>query len=145
MKEQTLLDNKKILITGSRKGIGRNLVEHYTSLGYQVIGCSRNEADYSISNYKHYCLDVCDEKEVKKMFSLIRKTYGCLDILINNAGIASMNHALLTTLDTVNKILNTNVVGTFLFCREAAKLMQKKKIWKDHQFRNCCNPIKTRR
>ena len=95
-----------ILITGTRKGIGRYLVEHYTSLGHQVIGCSRGETDYSIDNYQHFSLDVCDEKEVKKMFSHIRKSYGRLDILINNAGIASMNHALLTAIDTVHKILN---------------------------------------
>ena len=108
-----------ILITGTRKGIGRFLVEHYTLLGHQVIGCSRNETEYSIDNYQHFCLDVCDEKDVKKMFSQIRKSYGRLDILINNAGIASMNHALLTTMDTVHKIYGTNVFGTFLFCRES--------------------------
>ena len=118
--------NKKqiTLITGTSKGIGRFLVEYYTSLGHQVIGCSRSDADYSIDNYKHFCLDVCDEKEVKKMFSQIRKNYGGLDILINNAGIASMNHILITPISTVNKILNTNVIGTFLFCREAAKIMK---------------------
>src|SRR5205809_6257528 len=45
-------------------------------------------------------------------------------LLIKNAGIASMNHSLLTPLSTVNAVLDTNVVGTFLFCREAAKLMK---------------------
>ena len=44
--------------------------------------------------------------------------------MINNAGIASMNHSLLTPLSTVHKVLDTNVVGTFLFCREAAKVMK---------------------
>jgi len=112
-----LNEKQIILITGTRKGIGRYLVEHYTSLGHQVIGCSRNETEYSIDNYQHFCLDVCDEKDVKRMFSQIRKSYGRLDILINNAGIASMNHALLTTMDTVYKIYGTNVFGTFLFCR----------------------------
>src|SRR6266487_3744305 len=42
----------------------------------------------------------------------------------NNAGIASMNHSLLTPVVTVNKIMETNFTGTFLFCREAARLMQ---------------------
>ena len=60
-----------------------------------------------------FCLDVSYEKKVKMMFSYIRKKYGSLDILINNAGIASMNHALLTNLEIVHKILNTNIVGTF--------------------------------
>ena len=131
-----------ILITGTRKGIGRFLVEHYTSLGHQVIGCSRNETEYSIDNYQHFCLDVCDEKDVKRMFSQIRKSYGRLDILINNAGIASMNHALLTTMDTVYKIYGTNVFGTFLFCREAAKLMQRNRYGRIVNFATVATPLK---
>ena len=94
-------EKRVILITGTRKGIGRYLVEYYVSLGHQVIGCSRNEVDYKYNNYQHFCLDICDESKVKKMFSNVRKSYGRLDILINNAGIASMNHALLTTLERI--------------------------------------------
>jgi Dehydrogenases with different specificities (related to short-chain alcohol dehydrogenases) len=58
------------------------------------------------------------------MFSAIKKRESRLDVLINNAGIASMNHSLLTPVATVNKIMETNFTGTFLFCREAARLMQ---------------------
>ena len=135
-------DKTTALITGTRKGIGRHLVQHYTRLGFQVIGCSRSEKDYSVDNYQHFCLDVCDEKEVKKMFSTIRKSYGGLQILINNAGTGSMNHAMLTTIDTVHKILNTNVVGTFLFCREAAKLMQRNKYGRIVNFATVATPLK---
>ena len=131
-----------ILITGTSKGIGRILVEHYTSLGHQVIGCSRNENEYSIDNYQHFCLDVCNEKDVKRMFSQIRKSHGRLDSLINNAGIASMNLALLTTMDTVNKIYATNVFGTFLFCREAAKLMQRNQYGRIVNFSTVAVPLK---
>ena len=131
-----------ILITGTRKGIGRFLVEYYTSVGHQVIGCSRSETEYSTDNYQHFCLDVCDEKEVKKMFRQIRKFYGRLDILINNAGIASMNHVLLTSIDTVYKVLNTNVVGTFLFCREAAKLMESNNFGRIVNFATVATPLK---
>ena len=53
------------------------------------------------------------------------KQFGGVDALLNNAGIASMNHALLTPASTVNRILQTNVLGTFLFCREMAKLMRR--------------------
>ena len=137
-----MIEKQITLITGTRKGIGRYLVDHYISQDHQVIGCSRNEAEYSYDNYQHFCLDICDEKEVKKMFSQIRKTYGRLHVLINNAGIASMNHALLTTLDTVHKILNTNVVGTFLFCREAAKLMQRHKYGRIVNFATVATPLK---
>ncbi len=43
-----------MLITGSRKGIGRHLAEHYARTGYQVIGCSRRAADWEAKNYVHF-------------------------------------------------------------------------------------------
>ena len=48
----------------------------------------------------------------------VKQVCGTVDVLLNNAGIASMNHCLLTTGSTVNNVLKTNVLGTFLFCRE---------------------------
>lgn len=112
------------LITGARKGIGRFLVEHYTRLGHHVIGCSRSRPEWQLDNYVHYEVDVTDEGDARRMFGDIRQRFGHVHNLINNAGIAAMNHALLTPISTVRKVLDTNVVGTFLFCREGAKLMQ---------------------
>ncbi|MBI5375232.1 MAG: SDR family oxidoreductase [Candidatus Schekmanbacteria bacterium] len=120
-------DKQVMVITGTRKGIGKYLAQYYVKKGFIVFGCSRGPVDYELENYHHFCLDVCDEVKVKKMFSEIRKSCGSIDVLINNAGIASMNHILLTPLKTAENILKTNVLGTFLFSREAAKLMQKKK------------------
>ncbi len=137
------MDNDKVfLITGTSKGIGKYLVEYYTELGYQVVGCSRNKADYSFSNYHHFCLDVSDEVKVKKMFTEISKKYKRLDVLINNAGIASMNHILLTPVKTVENILRTNVLATFLFCRESAKLMMKNKFGRIINFATVATPLK---
>ena len=115
-----------MIITGTRKGIGRYLAEHYVQKGFRVIGCSRQASDLKLDGYEHFCLDVADEPAVKQAFFEIRKKYGRLDALINNAGMASMNHILLTPVSTVEGIFRTNVFGTFLFSREAAKLMQKK-------------------
>ncbi len=115
------------LITGSRKGIGHFLVEHYLQLGHQVVGCSRSAPEWSLDNYTHYEVDVTDEGDTRRMFGDIRRRFGHLDNLVNNAGIAAMNHALLTPVSTVQQVLNTNVVGTFLCCREGAKLMQTRK------------------
>lgn len=114
-----------IAVTGARKGIGRALCEHYLAEGHQVIGCSRSESDLSDPSYTHYLVDVANEVEVKKMFSTIRKAFGRLDVLVNNAGIASMNHVLLTPASTVTKIFDTNVLGTFICMREAVKLMKR--------------------
>jgi 3-oxoacyl-[acyl-carrier protein] reductase len=65
------------------------------------------------------------DEDVQALFGQLRKTHRRLDVLINNAGIASMNHFLLTPLETVRRVLETNVVGTVLFAREAAKLMRR--------------------
>lgn len=113
------------LVTGTRKGIGRHLVQHLVAQGYAVEGCSREAADWSLKGYTHHRADVADEGQVKAMLADIRKRHGRLDILINNAGIASMNHTLLTPADTVRRILDTNYVGAFLVIRESVKLMQK--------------------
>lgn len=112
------------LITGTRKGIGRSLAEHYLARGHRVFGCSRQDGGIAAAGYRHFCLDVTDEKEVRRMFSEIRKEAGRLDHVVNNAGIASMNHAMLTPLSTVRSVLDTNVAGTFVVCREAAKVMK---------------------
>ena len=135
-------ESRIMLITGTGKGIGKYLVEYYIDKGFNVFGCSRSAVDYELKHYQHFCLDVADEGKVKQLFAEIRKHYGKLDVLINNAGIASMNHALLTPLSTIHKVLETNVVGTFLFCREAAKLMQKKSSGRIVNFTTVATPLK---
>ena len=118
------MDDPVTLVTGTRTGIGRFLAEYYVGRGHRVVGCSRGEVDWALEGYTHYALDVADEQAAKALFADVRKKCGRLDHLVNNAGVASMNHSLLTPLATVHRVLDTNVVGTFLFCREAAKLMK---------------------
>ena len=118
------MDAPVTLITGTRTGIGRGLAEHYARRGHRVVGCSRGECDFRAENYTHVVADVTDEPAVRRLFADVRKKHGRLDHLINNAGVAAMNHSLLTPMATVQSVLATNVMGTFLFCREAAKLMK---------------------
>jgi 3-oxoacyl-[acyl-carrier protein] reductase len=131
-----------MIVTGSRKGIGRYLVEYYVARGYQVFGCSREPADFAFPEYRHFCLDVADEAKVRGMLAAIRSSHGRLDVLVNNAGIASMNHTLLTPLRTVVSIFETNYLGTFLFCREAAKLMTGQGHGRIVNFATVATPLK---
>src|SRR5438128_6620105 len=135
-------ENKVVLISGASKGIGRALVEYYAGKKCQVIGCSRSPFEGELQNYRHCRLDVADESAVKDMFAQIRKTEGRLDVLINNAGIASMNHSLLTPMATVKKIIETNFIGTFLLCREAARLMQAHRYGRIVNFATVAVPLK---
>jgi len=130
-----------MLITGARKGIGRALAETYTERGWRVIGCSRAISDVAHANYRHVVLDVSDQDAVRNMITSIRKEEGRLDALINNAGIASMNAAMLTPIDTVRRIIETNVLGTFLLCQEAARLMQKNRFGRIVNFTSVAVPF----
>jgi 3-oxoacyl-[acyl-carrier protein] reductase len=132
---------KQIVITGTRKGIGRSLAEHYLAEGWGVIGCSRGESSIVHAQYRHYALDVGDESAVIKMAREVKRQVGAVDALLNNAGIASMNHCLLTPGSTINAILQTNVVGTFLFCREFAKLMRKSEQARIVNFTTVAHPL----
>lgn len=135
-------DKPVMLITGTRKGLGRHLAEHYLAAGYRVIGCSRGPADIAHSDYRHFELSISDETPVKAMFRVIRKEYGSLNVLINNAGVASMNSFLLTPLKKLRELLDTNLVGTFLFCREAAKLMMERRSGRIVNFTTIAVPLK---
>lgn len=113
------------VVTGARKGIGKHLAHHFASQGYATVGCSRTEVDWELDGYEHFAVDVTDELQVRDMMRTVEKSYGRLDVLVNNAGAASMNHSLLTPLSTARGLMETNFLGTFLACREAARLMKR--------------------
>ena len=65
---------KVFVITGTRKGIGKFLSEYYLKQGFVVCGCSRKEASINHKNYRHFELDVSDEKAVVSMIRQIKKS-----------------------------------------------------------------------
>jgi len=116
------------LVTGSRTGIGRYLAGQLVGRGFAVVGCSRGVPDWELDGYEHVQADVADERQVAGLFQHIRRRYGRLDVTINNAGIASMNHAMLVPAATVERVMAVNFQGTFLVARESAKLMQRQRF-----------------
>jgi 3-oxoacyl-[acyl-carrier protein] reductase len=137
-----MTQSRVMVITGTRKGIGRYLAEYYLASGFHVIGCSRGESDLRNEAYEHFAQDVADEVAVIRMFSEIFEKHRGLDVLVNNAGIASMNHSLLTPARTVSQIMDTNVLGTFLMSREAAKLMRTRGHGRIVNFSTVATPLK---
>lgn len=131
-----------VLITGARKGIGRHLVDHFLQKGCVVAGCSRGDFEGEPpSGYHHYNVDVADENGIVTMVRDVHARFGPVTILLNNAGIASMNHLLLTPLKTIERIFSTNVFGTFLVMREVAKVMASARYGRIVNFSTVAHPL----
>ena len=130
------------IITGTRKGIGRALCDSYLERGHRVAGCSRGDCSVDHPNYRHFCLDVSDEAKVVAMVRSVRRDWGSIDVLLNNAGIASMNPVLLSPWQSLENIFKTNLFGTFLFCREVAKSMTREGSGRIINFTTVATPLR---
>ncbi|MDG9716067.1 SDR family NAD(P)-dependent oxidoreductase [Streptomyces sp. DH24] len=113
------------MITGSRTGVGKALAEHFLESGHDVIGCSRKPSAIDHPGYRHHQVDLTEVAQVKKMFREVRKEFGCLDALINNAGTSTMNHFMTTPDEVVRDIFDINFFAVLNCCREAVKLLRK--------------------
>lgn len=121
------MSSKSILITGTSRGLGSELAQHFLSKGDTVYGCSRSASTIEHNNYHHFQLDVSSSEQVTQFFFDLRKQTRSIDALINNAGIASMNAFALTPDKSFQNIFNVNVQGTFLFCQKALGLLKRAK------------------
>ena len=110
----TTIDSKKknVLITGASSGLGLEFTKQYLRKGFQVISASRNaEKSVELQKLKNdynnsleiYQLDVSDEESRNKAFQVISQKIDKIDILINNAGIASGNEKVRSRFRELNQ------------------------------------------
>ncbi len=97
--------------------------------------------DEPLPGYEHAIADVTDEGQVVRFFADVRHRHGVPDALVNNAGVAALNHVLLTPGATVERILRTNTVGTILASRECAKLMVARRSGRIVNFSSVAVPL----
>lgn len=114
-----------VLITGTTRGLGRQLAEHYLAQGDRVIGCGRGEASIDHVAYAHHVADLTSEADIQRLFQGIRRDHGSLDALINNAGVASMNAFALMPAASIRRILDTNVLAPMLVTHAAVRLLKR--------------------
>jgi len=118
------MERKVVLVTGAGRGIGASIARVFASNNYNVVINYNTSLDDALklkseieSSYNVECMsikaDVSDEEEVKKMTSLIINKFKRIDCLVNNAGIAIDNDLDCKSYEEFNKVISTNLVGTF--------------------------------
>lgn len=113
------------LVTGSSKGIGKAIVLRLLSDGYFVVAVDIDDSeDDKRDNTVFFKCDISKEAEVTALFKFVIEKYGRLDLLVNNAGIIRDNLIWNQSLDDFNKVIDINLKGTWLMCKEAATLMK---------------------
>lgn len=130
---KTDFKDKVILVTGASRGIGRALAKNFAARNAIVIAnYFSNEAEagslkkwgdeqgYRIELFK---ADVRSEEDVKRMYLYLKKRYGGVDALINNAGICDDNRAVMMTLNQWNNVIETNLTAVFLCCKYFSRSM----------------------
>lgn len=132
---------KVVLLSGTSRGLGLALAEHYLDSGWKVVGCSRKAVNLPHENYRHFTLDISDESSVVNMVRTVKSEFGRIDALLNNAGQASMNALALTPADTLSRLLQVNVVGAFSLLREVAKVMMRQKQGRIVNFSSIAAPL----
>jgi glucose 1-dehydrogenase len=125
------LKDQVAVVTGSSSGIGRACAIHLASLGAKVVVNYSSNADEGRKTMEEIekiggiailvKADVSHEEEVKAMFNKTINEFGKLDILISNAGLQQDAAFLDMTLAEWQKVIDVNLTGQFLCCREAAR------------------------
>ena len=116
-----------MVVTGSSRGVGRGIAEHFLGQGYRVFGCSRGPSSLIQERYEHSAVDIGDDEQVRQWITSIARKSGRIDVVINNAGVSGAALALMTPAKLVENTIRTNFMGTFAVSREAAKVMIKRK------------------
>ena len=128
------MKNIVALVTGSNRGIGLACIEEFAKQGVNVVinYChheteakeleKRIKEKYNVKVLTIKC-DVSKEEEVESMINTIIDTFGGIDILVNNAGVCRDSLLLDKNIKEFKRILDVNIIGTYLCSKYAGKAM----------------------
>jgi len=128
------MENKTAIVTGAAKGIGKAITERLLAENYTVIAVDTDAesgrkllAQLGKNKISFAKADISKEKIVVSLFEKILKEYKQIDVLVNNAGITKDKMIWNMSVDDFDAVMNVNLRGTWLMCREAARIMKGQK------------------
>ena len=123
--------NKVAFVTGAGQGMGRAIVRHFAEQGARVVAADINleAARQTIEGLGDKALavscNVADSDSVATAMAAVQERFGSLDVVVNNAGIGSIDAFADTPDEHWQRVIGVNLTGTFFCSREAVKLMLK--------------------
>jgi NAD(P)-dependent dehydrogenase (short-subunit alcohol dehydrogenase family) len=119
--------SKNIIITGTSRGIGFELVHLFANQGHNVLALSRNAQPVNnlhFENLTSFAFDLCNAEDYKKVEAFIATEWNHVDILINNAGTLLNKPFSETTFQDFEKVYRTNVFGVSEMTRVVLPFMK---------------------
>lgn len=117
---------KHVVITGTSRGIGFEMVKLFSEAGHKVLALSRKAESIEVLNLKNVETISCDitkEEDLEKVFSKIKKDWKTVDVLINNAGTILNKPFVEASLEEFKSVFNTNIFGVAGLIQKLIPLM----------------------
>lgn len=139
LERQRILRGQKALVTGGSRGIGSSIALELGHAGADVVVNYHGSAEAAaavvaaieercgVKAYAHQA-DVSDEAQVQEMFARMEEEFGGVDILIANAGLQKDAPFDEMSLDEWNRVIEVNLTGQFLCCREAVRRFKRRGV-----------------
>jgi len=128
------MTKKVAIVTGAAKGIGMAITKRFVKEGYTVVAVDvdgeageRLVALLGDHAVQYVNANVTREGDVHQLFTSTLNNYGVIDVVVNNAGIIRDGVIWKQTLDDFNAVIDVNLKGVWLMCREAATVMRSQK------------------
>lgn len=119
---------KNIIITGTSRGIGYELVALFADAGHNVLALSRNEVPVSglgISNCHCFPCDITDKNAIKKVIEFLKENWRHVDVLINNSGFMVNKPFKRLTTEDFRQSFDVNVFGTAALTQAVLPFMKR--------------------
>jgi 3-oxoacyl-[acyl-carrier protein] reductase len=124
------MKDRVVIISGGSRGLGKSLVEALIEQGCRVATFSRSESEFTRemgqrcrAQFRHESIDACDGAAVKDFVKRVRRDFGRIDGLVNNAGVNADQLISMVTDDEIDRMLNVNLKSAIGLTRDVSRVM----------------------